>query len=87
MGKPTKIEHLRGYDVDSLMARGIHTREEVISEAIEIGIIDADLANTFTGETESGWWKAVPHCEGGHEYHQSKEGVRGAFPATFVERF
>ncbi|MBP2156922.1 hypothetical protein [Erwinia rhapontici] len=69
----------------NLMLKGIHTKDEIISMAIKQGVIAPD--DTFSGEAESGWWKAVPHCDGGVEYHRSIQSVRGAFQATFVGKW
>lgn len=73
-----------GNDIN-LCAKGIHTKEAVMKMAVEAGLIESD--ETFHGEAESGWWKAVPHCECGVEYWQSSETVRGAFQATFVSKW
>lgn len=73
-----------GNDIN-LCANGIHTKEAVMKMAVEAGLIEPD--ETFHGEAESGWWKAVPHCECGVEYWQSSETVRGAFQATFVSKW
>lgn len=73
-----------GNDIN-LCAKGIHTKDAVLKMAVESGLIDSD--DNFSGEAESGWWKAVPHCEGGVEYWQSDASVRGAFQATFVSKW
>lgn len=73
-----------GNDIN-LCAKGIHTKEAVLKMAVDAGLIDAD--DNFSGDAESGWWKAVPHCECGVEYWQSNESVRGAFQATFVSKW
>lgn len=73
-----------GNDIN-LCTKGIHTKDEVLRMAVEAGLIEE--GESFSGEAESGWWKATPHCECGVEYWQSNETVRGAFQATFVSKW
>ena len=58
------IENIRlfhdGNDIN-LCAKGVHTKDAVLKMAVYAGLIEA--GEYFSGEAESGWWKAVPHCE------------------------
>lgn len=81
-------DKVRLFKTDSdinLCAKGIHTKDEVLKMAIDCGLILKD--DHFSGSADSGWWKAVPHCECGVEYWRSEQSVRGAFQATFVSKW
>lgn len=78
------VRYLSCGSESNLLAKGIHSAADIIAAAIACNVIDAEYALEFKGKPESGWWHAVPCPDGGCEYHESKEGVRGAFVGTFV---
>lgn len=82
------IKLLRSDDAKTLMAYGHVTRDELIAEAIAQGDIEADEKDVWEKAEYSsqGYMKAVPHDDGTW-YHDSKEGVRGAFKATTISMY
>lgn len=82
--KKMNVRYLSCGSDSNLLAKGIHSAEDVIAAAIACGEIDEEFAQEFKGDPVSGWWHAVPCPDGGCEYHGSKQGVRGSFLGTFV---
>lgn len=82
--KKINVRYLSCGSNSNLLAKGIHSAVDIIAAAIACREIDEESAQEFKGDPVSGWWHAVPCHDGGCEYHESKEGVRGAFIGTFV---
>lgn len=87
MTETTKIELqlLKSDDCNTLMVRGEHSKEEIISAAVEQGEIDPDDAEKYAaGNHEINWYHTTPRDGYRAWYSPSKEGVRGSFKATVV---
>jgi hypothetical protein len=83
--KDITVDLLKSDDTKTLMARGEHSKEKIISAAIESGEIDESEAETFmAGHYDFGWFKAVPRDGYSTWYYPSREGVRGAFQASTI---
>ena len=80
------VQLLKSDDCVTLMARGVHSKEEVIDEAIAQEEIDVDERERFEKAEFSNarWFKAVPRQGYSTYYYESREGVRGAFKATCI---
>lgn len=81
------VQLLKSDDCVTLMARGTHSKEEVIAEAIAQEEIDADDRERFEKADfcRDKWFKAVPREGYSTYYYESREGVRGAFKATCIQ--
>lgn len=81
------VQLLTSDDCVTLMARGTHSKAELIAEAIAQEEIDTDDQERFEkGEfSNSRWFKAVPRPGYSTYYYSSREGVRGAFKATCIQ--
>lgn len=79
------LELLISDDCKTLMARGEHSKEDVIAAAIEQEEIDAEDADKYlAGIHAVNWYHTTPRDGYRAWYSVSKEGVRGSFKATVV---
>ncbi len=82
------------YNLGMFVMRGDYTHSQILDKAIECGLLADNERDAWENLGEFGryyqsWFKVVPDGSGEYSsyHHGVKEGVRGAYFASVVERF